>query len=672
MPRLPRRRILIVVAVALAAVLVAGGGGYLAWKAGETARLQRAVAEKLAASLASGTIVDADFHGTAGVVPATEYATIVKGMGGLKPTVTVVGVTQRPEAQYADAVLHYVWTPTPVQEPWAYDVTVPLQLTATGWLANWSASDVAPGLKDTERLLINRLAPARGSVLGAGGTPLAFNQPAVRVGIDKSRLDAAAIDPAARALAAALTSNGTPVNADAYSTRVAAAGTKAFVEAAVLRVKDAKQAAAAAAVKSLPGVNSIQVSRALGLSSTFLRPILGQVGEASADAVAASGGKVVAGDLVGTGGLQLARDEVLRGSPGYVVQAIQREGAQARDLKRVVATDGKDVTTTIDARLQTAAESILAGVGPASAIVAIRPSDGAVLTIASGPGSDGVASTATQALYEPGSTFKTVSGLAMMRHGLTPTSTLECPSSITIDGYTFNNDDGYPSSALGTIPWTTAFAHSCNTAVLGQAATVTQAELVSAAAGLGLLQPVPAGVIGTTSRVPADAASATEHAASLIGQGKVLTTPFGMANVAASIAKGGLVTPVFLTGDAAAPPASGSPSGSPSAAGSATASAAQPPANPITATEGEYLRTLMRGVVTGGTASSALAGTPGGEIMAKTGTATFMVDGKQHWHTWLIAIQGDLAVAVLVSDGDFGATTCGPLLKAYLTAVNAG
>ena len=662
---MPRRRTIVIAAVVAAALLVAGGGGgYLVWKGGENARLQRTLAEKLAASLASGTIVDAYFHATPGTAPSVEYATIVKGMGGIKPAVTVTGVKPGSDARYADAALHYVWTPSPTQEPWAYDVTVPLQLTADGWLASWSASAVAPDLKDTERLLVNRLAPARGSILGSGGTPLAFNQPAIRVGIDKSRLDAAAVDPAARALAAALTAAGTAVNADTYAGKVAAAGAKAFVEAAVLRVKDPKQAAAAAAVKSLPGVNSLQVTRALGLSSSFLRPILGQVGEASADAVAASGGKIVAGDLVGTGGLQLARDEVLRGSAGYVVQAILREGSQARDLKRVVAVDGKDVTTTIDARLQTAAESILANTTPASAIVAIRPSDGAVLTIASGPGSDGVASTATQALYEPGSTFKTVSGLAMIRHGLTPTSTLECPASITIDGYTFNNDDGYPSSALGSIPWTTAFAHSCNTAVLGQAATVTQAELVSAAAGLGLTQSVPAGVIGTTSRVPAEASSATEHAASLIGQGKVLTTPFGMANVAASIGKGGLVTPVFLTGDAAAPPASGSPS--------AAASAAPAPANPITAAEAEYLRTLMRGVVTEGTASSALAGTPGGEIMAKTGTATFMVNGTQHWHTWLIAIQGDLAVSVLVADGDFGATTCGPLLKAFLTAVNAG
>ena len=31
-----------------------------------------------------------------------------------------------------------------------------------------------------------------------------------------------------------------------------------------------------------------------------------------------------------------------------------------------------------------------------------------------------------------------------------------------------------------------------------------------------------------------------------------------------------------------------------------------------------------------------------------------------------------VAVSVMVADGDYGASTCGPLLKQFLTAVNAG
>jgi cell division protein FtsI/penicillin-binding protein 2 len=55
--------------------------------------------------------------------------------------------------------------------------------------------------------------------------------------------------------------------------------------------------------------------------------------------------------------------------------------------------------------------------------------------------------------------------------------------------------------------------------------------------------------------VPAEA-PATEHAASVIGQGKVLASPLGMATVAASVASGRTVGPHLVEGaggDASAP-----------------------------------------------------------------------------------------------------------------------
>ena len=41
------------------------------------------------------------------------------------------------------------------------------------------------------------------------------------------------------------------------------------------------------------------------------------------------------------------------------------------------------------------------------------------------------------------------------------------------------------------------------------------------------------------------------------------------------------------------------------------------------------------------------------------------------FHGWMIAIQGDLAVAVFVEDGESGAKTAGPLLKQFLTRAAA-
>ena len=75
----------------------------------------------------------------------------------------------------------------------------------------------------------------------------------------------------------------------------------------------------------------------------------------------------------------------------------------------------------------------------------------------------------------------------------------------------------------------------------------------------------------------------------------------------------------------------------------------------------------MRAVVTEGSASilQDLPGEPG----AKTGTAQYG-DGSQS-HAWMIATQGDLAVAVFVETGEGGAVTAGPLMHAFLDAPNA-
>jgi len=56
--------------------------------------------------------------------------------------------------------------------------------------------------------------------------------------------------------------------------------------------------------------------------------------------------------------------------------------------------------------------------------------------------------------------------------------------------------------------------------------------------------------------------------------------------------------------------------------------------------------------------------------MAKTGTAQYGSAGNLQNHTWMIAIQGDLAVAVFVETGELGSTTSRPLLKAFLTAAH--
>ena len=117
--------------------------------------------------------------------------------------------------------------------------------------------------------------------------------------------------------------------------------------------------------------------------------------------------------------------------------------------------------------------------------MAIRPSTGAILAAANGPGNDGY-NFATYGQLAPGSTFKSVSSLALLRAGLTPDTIVPCTTSIIVDGKRFENYDDYPRRRDRRIPLRTAVANSCNTAFISQAGKLGDGDLADAAASLGL------------------------------------------------------------------------------------------------------------------------------------------------------------------------------------------
>ena len=305
---------------------------------------------------------------------------------------------------------------------------------------------------------------------------------------------------------------------------------------------------------------------------------------------------------------------------------------------------GDPLATTLVPRLQQAAERILAPVGPPSALVAIRPSTGEILAAASGPGSAGY-STATVGQYAPGSTFKAVSSLALLRSGLTPDATVNCPRSTVVDGKTFENYDDYPSGANGRITFAQAVANSCNTALIDLRDKAD--DLAGAAASLGLGVDHDLGFPAYFGQVP-EPESETSRAASMIGQGQVLASPMAMAAVAASVQEGRTVVPYLLSEQ--------------------TPDEAVGPGEELGEAESIALHNLLRGVVTTGSGRG-LADVPGPPVIAKTGTAEYgepKRDGSLPTHAWMIAAQGDLAVAAFVEDGESGSGAAGPLVEQML------
>ena len=595
-------------------------------------------AADLADALTAGRLTGLRFEGGTPQQAQDLWTRAVAGMGEARPRVTVTRVTEGDDAPTA-ARLGYSWRLPGGAEPWAYQTTARLIRAADDtWKVRLAPALVHPDLRAGERLDVRTVLAPRADILGAGRKPLVTERPVLRFGIDKAQVPPARQAASARALARLV-----GVDPGPFADQVRTAGGKAFVEAIVLRSADARRVLGS--TDDIPGAGVLRDTLPLAPTRDFARPLLGTVGPVTAEVVEKSGGVYQAGDEAGLSGLQQRYDEQLRGRPGNVVEAVDAQGRR-RELASRDPRAGQPLATTLDLRLQSLAERMLADVRPASALVAVRPSTGDVLAAASGPGSEGL-STATVGRYAPGSTFKVVSSLALLRAGVRPSSPLSCPATTVVDGKTFKNYDDYPSSDLGRIPLSTAVASSCNTAFINERDAVSQAELAAAAASLGVGVDHDLGFPAYFGEVPAsdaEAGSDTGHAASLIGQGRVQASPLAMAAVAASVARGGVVVPRLLsdrTPDDVAP------------------------AQPLTGAEAAQLRLLMRGVVTRGSGSF-LADVPGAPVLAKTGTAEFGDEEPLRTHAWMIAVHGDLAVAVFVEVGESGSGTAGPVLEAFL------
>ena len=635
-------------------------------------------AKALAAGLSGGDLNQVRFDGATSANVAAFLDTAVGDLKDVKRTVTVTQVSE-PKAndRAATATLAYTWTlpsaasaggatasattsgtaaPTPSGTTsaatsgasdvvWNYTTTANLtRAQDETWHVTWTPALFAPNLRGSEHLTLTTVAANRGDIVGAGSTPLMTERDTAQVGIDKAKV-------AADQQAAAATALAQLVGADpaAYAKAVTSAGAKAFVPLITVRADDPLLTTQSAAVAAIPGAVSIPGKSVIGPSPNFARSILGTVGEATAELVQKSNGALKPGDIVGLSGLEQRYDARLRGAPGRTIQAVSSDPAgqkTSRDLFTSPAVDGKPLVVTLDATAQTVAEAVLQG-GPGdtpTSLVVIRPSTGEIVAAANGPGSKGLP-VGTTGQTAPGSTFKIVTALALLRAGLTPDSPVSCTPTVNVGGRSFKNYNDYPADKMGSIPLRTAFANSCNTAFISNQDKVSQADLASAAAALGVGVDLDLGFPAYLGSVPTTA-TATEHAASMIGQAKVLVSPMDMATVIASAVKGSVVRPRLVDDN-------------PAVAGFPT------PEKPLQPAEAQALQSMLGAVVSEG--SGALLAS-NGVTAAKTGTAEYGTADPPLTHAWMVAVKGDLAVAAYVENGASGSKTAGPLLKSFLEA----
>lgn len=331
------------------------------------------------------------------------------------------------------------------------------------------------------------------------------------------------------------------------------------------------------------------------------------------------------------------------GNPGTGVAVVDGTGAGVKALKVFAKGRAAVVESTIDARLQSLAETAVKDAhlrGKPAGVVALDWRTGHILAIAH-TGADG--DIAINGIKSPGSTMKIVTSAALFdQAAFAPGSAAPCTDSVTANSQTFHNDPGVRADPNSTIAQ--AFTVSCNTSFIKDGfhylvnngdASALHDEAVNVF-GMGNWS-IGGGVATTDPSIPPDVQGG-DQAAQFIGQGKVTATPLFMASVAATVRDVGFKQPVILPGQ--------HQDTAPRQISSRTAG---------------YLQSMMRSVATSGTAAPRLGGLAG--VGAKTGTA----EEGDDTNGWLTAYNSRIAVAALVEGGSSGVDSAGYVVRRLLT-----
>jgi cell division protein FtsI/penicillin-binding protein 2 len=367
--------------------------------------------------------------------------------------------------------------------------------------------------------------------------------------------------------------------------------------------------------------------------------IIGRLGPVTADLLKQLGPDYVAGDVVGLTGLEQGQEKVLAGTPSGDVTLVDATGKAVAVLDHIAGRPPANVQTSLDLRIQRAAESALGPSGQPAALVAIKPSTGEILAAVNRP--IGGFGRALAGKYPPGSTFKVLTAAALLQKGIKPDDAVTCPPTATVGGRKFSNFEGETAAGL---TFRKAFAISCNTAFIGLASSkLSGPDLLASAALFGFNSSPSIGMPAYGGTIPGPA-DIVELAAEAIGQAKVQVSPLQMASVAAAVASGTWRPPSLVAG-----------------------SSERLPSHELPGVVVSGLRDFMAAVVQSGTGTAAAL--PGAPVSGKTGTAEFGTASPPATHAWFIGFRGDLAFAVLVEGGGVGGRVAAPLARRFLAGV---
>ncbi|OON93102.1 MAG: hypothetical protein ATN33_06095, partial [Epulopiscium sp. Nele67-Bin001] len=244
-------------------------------------------------------------------------------------------------------------------------------------------------------------------------------------------------------------------------------------------------------------------------------------------------------------------------SPTYSIEEI------SKNLFLDEKFSGRDVYLTLDNELQQLCQEALEEYK--GAIVIIEPSTGQVKAMYCSPSfnpntldvdwSTLLADTdntpllnrATQGLYPPGSIYKIVPTIALMKYYPNDWQdiTYTCTGSIWVDDE--NCISCYNNEAHGNLTLDKAFAVSCNTYFINLLEYITPIQLEKVSKELFFAEQLPTEINVAISPINIVNTDEFSQYATYMGQGKTLVTPFHMAMLASAIANDGvLMSPYWV------------------------------------------------------------------------------------------------------------------------------
>jgi peptidoglycan glycosyltransferase len=391
-------------------------------------------------------------------------------------------------------------------------------------------------------------------------------------------------------------------------------------------------------------------------------------------------------------GLEKSENDYLTGANGSLSTFAQT----AFDQLKGVTVHGNDVVLALNVKAQRIAVNLLRG--KCGAAVAIEPSTGRVLTLASSPTYNPNAieknykrvtnakspacayaapllDRATQGLYPPGSTFKTVTAAAALDSGaFKPDSTFYDPGYCEEYGKRVSNagDPEVGPETFGNVTFATGFQHSINSVFCNIGKKIGAGKILEYTKRFGFYRepgvelPLdaqsPSGLYnGKHPRLywPKNPTTQVDPGRLAFGQERLLVTPLQMAMVAATVANGGVLMRPHLVDEVRTKDGK-----------IVTKMAPHRENRAISTQTAQELTQMMEAVVTGGTGTAAQI--PGIRVAGKTGTAEIGIRGR--YDAWFIAFapadNPRVAVAVAIENSTgFGGSVAAPIAKSLMEAI---